>query len=99
MSNLLTDDEDLHIHIHGEKSVKIQFLDDDTFEGSGFDEVENEARVKASTAWLTIGAAALLLFGIIAAIAIRTRSQHNKRRREQEETQYSKGNTFIDPNI
>lgn len=55
MSNLLTDDEDLHIHIHGEKSVKIQFLDEDTFEGSGFDEVENEARVKASTAWLTIG--------------------------------------------
>ena len=55
MSNLLTDDEDLHIHIHGEKSVRIQFLDEDTFEGSGFDEVENEARVKASTAWLTIG--------------------------------------------
>ena len=54
MSNLLTDDEDLHIHIHGEKSVKIQFFDGD-FEGSGFDEVENEARVKASTAWLTIG--------------------------------------------
>ena len=61
MSNLLTDDEDLHIHIHGEKSVKIQFLDEDTFEGSGFDEIENEARVKASTAWLTIGKLILTL--------------------------------------
>ncbi|CBY24003.1 unnamed protein product [Oikopleura dioica] len=98
MSNLLTDDEDLHIHIHGEKSVKIQFFDGD-FEGSGFDDIENEARVKASTAWLIIGAAAILLIGIIAAIAIRTRSQHNKRKREQENAQYTKGNTFIDPNI
>ncbi|CAG5088397.1 Oidioi.mRNA.OKI2018_I69.PAR.g11827.t1.cds [Oikopleura dioica] len=98
MSNLLTDDEDLHIHIHGEKSVRIEFLEEGDFEGSG-DIEEDERRIKASTAWLVIGAAALLLLGIIAIIALRTRSQHNKNKREREEIQYSKGATYIDPNI
>ena len=54
MSNLLTDDEDLHIHIHGEKSVRIEFLEEGDFEGSG-DIEEDERRIKASTAWLVIG--------------------------------------------
>jgi len=69
MSNLLTDDEDLHIHIHGEKSVKIQFFDGD-FEGSGFDDIENEARVKASTAWLIIGKLILILEGGIGQLVV-----------------------------
>ena len=56
MSNLLTDDEDLHVHIHGQKNVRIEFLDDEDFEGSGFEEIEqNEKQIKASTAWLALG--------------------------------------------